>query len=85
MFLRDVTGRALLQRLDGNVFASRGGHQNRGDQRILFLHGSHEFQAVHLRHLQIGQDEIRNVQPDLLECILAIGCIDHRNVSDFSQ
>ena len=58
--LGNVAGRARLEGLDRQRFAAMGGHQDDGQPGIFRVDRGDQFQAVHLRHLQIGQHEVRH-------------------------
>src|SRR5437870_474412 len=48
--LGDVAGRTFLQRLNGDVLAAVGRHQDDGHQRVAGADGLDQLQAVHLGH-----------------------------------
>ena len=84
-FLGNIIGRPALEGLDGDFLAAFGGHQDDGNHRVFFADFAHEFQPVHVGHLQIGQHEIGQMQLNLLEGRRPVGRIVHLPVGVFLQ
>ena len=71
--LRDVVVRSLLHRVDGGLDRAVGGHEENGK---VFVDGTDlgkKLEPVHLRHLEIGDDDVRTPRGDLLDRRLAAG------------
>ena len=55
--LGDVTGRPGLQRLDRDVLAAVGRHEDYWQTGVTGADGLHQFQAVYLGHEHVGQHQ----------------------------
>ena len=67
---------ARFERLDRKLLTSLSRHQNDRDQRIVGPNGPNQVQPVHLRHVEIGQDNVRHVELDALQRVDAVFGID---------
>ena len=69
--LGDVAGRSRGAR-QRDLFVSAGRHQHDGDEGKIAFDGRHECQAVHLRHDEVGDDEIGDVRLEAVDRLLAV-------------
>ncbi len=74
--LGDVVGRPLAQGLDGGLLAAVRGHQDHGQSGVVAADGLDQLQAVHLGHVQIGDDDVRLLRRDHRERVAPVRRVD---------
>jgi hypothetical protein len=83
--LGNIIRRPPLQGLDRDLLAAFGRHQDDRQHRVFLADFGHEFQPVHLRHLHVGQNEVRQVQLDLMESLHPVVGVMHFPIGMFLQ
>jgi hypothetical protein len=85
VLLGDVAGGALLQGLDGDLFAAVRGHQDDRERWVVLADGLDELKAVHLGHLEIGDDDVGDVLRDRRQGFAAVLRVDRVQADVFFE
>ena len=76
--LEDVVIGPALHRLDGRLDGPKRGHDDRDHRQPLLGDALQQLQPVHVRHLQVGQDQVIRAPLQLLQGLQAVLGKSHR-------